>query len=127
MAYIGTPRWAKVAQRALLSSSYLAIAVIGLLAWCEPPWEVMPYVGTVLALSGIAGLAGALTGFYRIEWVVLPPMVASIIMATVVIAPTREIIVELLLLTLAATLSLRLLHLCLVASELRKVAATEGR
>lgn len=120
-AYVREPPIAKLGQRVSLALRYLSIIVLGIFCLFYSIPFIVP-IGWVLILTGTFCLLGVFTGYYRFEWVALAPMISSLFITAVVIAPVSAGIPVMLLLALAFTLIDRFIHLCIVAHILRKAS-----
>lgn len=121
-AYLREPPWARHAQRAIFATEYVLVSFTGLLTTLLTHTQPqMTYIGWILIVTGISGVFGVLSGFYRFEWVGLSPMVAALLCAGILVYPRSSLVVITLIFALSLSMMSRLLHLTLVASRLRKL------
>lgn len=123
MPYVAAPPAMRRAHQGVLAATYSAIVLVGLLTLGEhPPFALQPVVGWTLAITGMVALVGAVSGYYRLEWVPLPVMTAAIFIAAIGLhASGRSWTVVLLVGALGASLLARFLSLTAAARQVRQV------
>lgn len=120
MPYITEPPWAKWAQLVALTARYVCLVVIGLLAVDVDGYSpLLQAAGVVIAITSAVAAVGVVMRQYRIEWVMLSPLIAALLWVAVLIGHGADAVVTILVVALAVAQTDRLVHLTRVAKKLR--------
>ena len=113
MPYIRQPPWARYAERIIITLAYLLILGFGL-GLTGPTVFV---ISAVQIIGSMTALFGVLTGRYRWEWVSLCPLIASLLMASVLMSHGNGVVF---IIVTSLLLLQRFLYLTAVAKRLRR-------
>ncbi|MBN9376312.1 MAG: hypothetical protein J0I40_13170 [Cellulomonas sp.] len=120
MPYITEPPWARWSQLVALAGRYALLLLLGLLTWDVDGYaKLLQAAGAVVAGSAAVALVGIVMRSYRLEWVMLPPLITALLWVALLIQHGADFVVTLLVVGLAVAQADRLVYLTRVASKLR--------
>lgn len=120
LPYILTPRWARFTQRVLFLGRYVLLGAAGVVALNLDTFP-LAIIGWVLLLGSALALVGVSTSRFHLELVPIWFILAALSGAASILLTTDRYASGVLVLALLAPLTERLLHLSLVASNMRRL------